>query len=147
MIDGALGHFLVIVKVFILIFDCFAIAVLQASELLLRHNREAISDLKELVDVLLDLVERLQVKNAPVLACIDVREGNLASLASLPLGLLVHTLDVELIAKAEYFALEGDALQSVDLIQFFGDAELISDFERPEDPANVDWYAEAPQVF
>ena len=74
MIDGTLWHFLVIVKVFILIFDCFAIAVLQASELLLRHNREAISDLKELVDVLLDLVERLQVKDAPVLACIDVRE-------------------------------------------------------------------------
>ena len=43
----------------------------------------------------------------------------------------MHTLDVELIAKAEYFALECDALQSVDLIQFFGDAELISNFERP----------------
>ena len=146
MVDGTLGHLLVMIL--IMVFDRFTIAVLQASEFSFRHNREAISDLKEVVNVLLDLVECLQVEYAPVLARVNVREGNLTALASLSLGLLVSdALDVELIAKAEHFAFERDTLQSVDLIQFLGDAEFIPDFERPEDPANAHWYAEAPQVF
>ena len=103
MVDGTLGHLLVMIL--IMIFDRFTIAVLQASELGFRHNREAISDLKEVVNVLLDLVECLQVEYAPVLARVNVREGNLTALASLTLGLLVSdALDVELIAKAEHFA-------------------------------------------
>ena len=105
MVNGALGQFLAEMMVFVfdVVVGSLAVAVLQESEFRLRHEREAISNFEELVDVLLDLVERLQVEDSTVLACIDVGQ-DLTALA-LPLRLFVHALDVELITQTEHFAL------------------------------------------
>ena len=58
----------------------------------------------------------------------------------------MYALDVKLIAQAEHFALEGNALHFIDLIEFFGDPELVPDFKWPEDTSDADWDAKAPQV-
>ena len=51
-----------------------SIAVLQSPKLSLRHDGQAISHFEELIDILLNLIQRLQVQNAPILTRIDVTD-------------------------------------------------------------------------
>lgn len=122
------------------------VALLHALQLALWHNREAVCDFEEVVDVLTDLIVSLSVENPAVMTRANVADRDLARL-TLPLRLLVQALDIDLAAHVvKNFAFERDPLKLVNLIQLFRDAQFVADFERPEDPANAYWNAEAPQI-
>ena len=59
---------------FAMLADHLSVAVLQSPKLSLRHDRQAISHFEELIDILLNLIQRLQVQNAPILTRIDVTD-------------------------------------------------------------------------